>query len=637
MFIHGSLKSLLPLWKNLATNQRYSPYVRKEDLSTFDTRANNEGLAFLTTTLPSLGKALDAYHSTFEWVCPEGFKILSIDPKGRCIPEFLGLAVYAALEGDSIAVDCVRQLSLIFYKYEVDYTDRVREEFLQKFRQTDAELPILSIEKDYNNDLSVLIRVMRRMIRRILCNTDPKQIRPSHGGGATACHTRNEDKHHTLRYFKQLDDIYPYDELFFYSPSHLIDSWERLENAPVGVPQARVCLVPKDSRGPRVISCEPAEFMFAQQGIMELLYRTLETHRETAGLINFADQSINRELARQSSIDGEYSTIDLSDASDRVSLDLVKLVFPENWVECFEACRSDTTLLPDKSVVKLNKFAPMGSACCFPVEALIFWSAAEATKWTAFSSDHDDPEGEISLSDRETLKSYVYGDDIIIPRKLFSRVVARLECLGLVVNGPKSYRDGPFRESCGGDYHKGYDVTPVRIRKPLVSSVKPVDLKDPLSNGIVHNADLANLFIAKFGLESTLTLVHTIEESIGYIFPRTLLDVPCTLRTEPAISNDVFFQKRWNNDLQRFEHRILAQSMAAKYCHPPNWEELHRMELARGSSESSRFETMSRMDIPDSIEARYSNPVKAVNKRLHPGQYADVHSARLKWRWTWLG
>jgi len=617
--ISGDLKSLLLLWENLANNQRYSSFVRKEDISTFYVRANNEGLPFLTSTLPTLGKAIDNFHSTFEWICPSNFSVKQITEEGYAIPEFLGLAVEAALKGNSIAVDCVRQLSLIFYKYEVDYDDHTRERFLDQFRKTDAGLPLLSSLKGDNLNLKELIEGMRRLISRVLCNTDPREIRPSHGGGATACHTRNEDKHHLLRYFAQLDDVYPYDDLFFYSPSHLIDNLARLENAIVGIPQARVCLVPKDSRGPRVISCEPAELMFAQQGLMRLLYEVIETHHMTAGRVNFTDQRINRELARHASVHGDYATIDLSDASDRVSLDLVELVFPPNWVECFKACRSDTTLLPDKSVVKLNKFAPMGSACCFPVEALVFWACAEASTNDRYTD---------SAAQRGTAGStFVYGDDIIIPTEMYSRVTEALELIGLLVNKTKSYHGGPFRESCGGDYHKGYDVTPVRVRKPMRSS----------ELGIVYNADLANLFIAKFGEEHVWDLIHTIEESIGYVFPRTLLSVPCTLRLEKVATNNVFFRRRFNSEYQRFEYRILSHVMAVKTVHPPNWEELHRMELAKGPRGSSRFSTMSRVDIPDSSEQRYENQTKLVDSKLEPGQYADVHSARLQWKWVWLG
>jgi hypothetical protein len=520
----------------------------------------------------------------------------------------------------------VRQLSLIFYKYEVDYDDITREKFLDQFRETDRGLPTFSFAKGDNSPVAKLLKEMRRIIGRVLCNTDPRQIRPSHGGGATACRTRNEDKHHTLRYFKQLDDVYPYDDLFFYSPSHLIDRMDRLEDAPVGIPEARVCLVPKDSRGPRVISCEPAELMFAQQGLMRLMYGVLETHPMTAGRINFTDQSINRQLARQASIANEYATIDLSDASDRVSLNLVELVFPQDWVDCFKACRSGTTVLPDKSVVKLNKFAPMGSSCCFPVEALVFWACVEAKKRIeAIDCFHGDrPAMERFF---RIYPTFVYGDDIIVPAEYYGRAVEGLEQIGLLVNKTKSYSDGPFRESCGGDYHKGMDVTPVRVRKPLVSS----------ENGIVYNADLANLFIAKFGEEESWTLVHTIEESINYVFPRSKLGLPGTLQVEPALSNDVFFAKKWNNNFQRWEHRILSQSMNVLTVHPPNWEELHRMELARGSSGINHFDTMSRIDIPDSSEDRYEHKAKALNAKLKPGQYVDVHSTRMQWRWTWLG
>ena len=625
--ISGDLKSLLLLWENLATHQRYSSFVRKEDLSTFYTRANNEGLPFLTTTLPTLGKALDNFHSTFEWQCPPQFSVLRITDKGFAIPEFLGDAIQCALEGDSIAVDCVRQLSLIFYKYKVDYDDHTRERFLDQFKITDAGLPLLSSLKRDNTHLERLIEGMRLLISRVLCNTDPRDIRPSHGGGATACHTRNEDKHHRLRYFKQLDDVYPYDDLFFYSPSHLIDSLERLENAPVGVPQARVCLVPKDSRGPRVISCEPAELMFAQQGLMKLLYEVIETHHMTAGRVNFTDQRINRELARHASVHDDFATIDLSDASDRVSLDLVELVFPPNWVECFKACRSDTTLLPDKSVVKLNKFAPMGSACCFPVEALVFWACAEAATNDLYTGPATH-RGTAGLT-------FVYGDDIVIPTHSYGRVTEALESIGLLVNRTKSYYGGPFRESCGGDYHKGYDVTPVRVRKPIRSS----------ECGIVHNADLANLFIAKFGKDECWSLIHTIEDSLNYVFPRTLLKVPCTLRLENSVSNDVFFQRRWNSksdksdkeNLQRWEYRILSHVMDTKVFHPPNWEELHRMELAKGPCGQSRFERQGSEEQPDSSEVRYENLSKIIDSQLEPGQYADVHSAHMQWKWTWLG
>ena len=347
--LDGNLKSLGLFWANLASNQRYETYVQEEDISTFWRRLSNEGLTFLTVVLPRIGKALDSFHSTSEWEAPSGFETrnaISSDLDSTeqdknllpILPLFLGNAVEAAMNGDSIAVDCVRQLTLVFYKLEVDYGEEKEQQFLASFKKTDEDL--LSVFDDVDCFRDDVIDRMGRLIKRILVNSDPLDISPSHGSGATACRTPNWRKHHRpLHYYAKLDDVFPYSDYFFYNHTHLCDEYGRLENSlPQSVPRARVCLVPKDSRGPRVISCEPAEFMFIQQGIMKKLYKTLETHPLTSGYVNFTDQTVNRELARIASKGKvRLATIDLSDASDRVSLVLVERFFPPNWSRAFEA------------------------------------------------------------------------------------------------------------------------------------------------------------------------------------------------------------------------------------------------------------------------------------------------------------
>jgi hypothetical protein len=170
-------------------------------------------------------------------------------------------------------------------------------------------------------------------------------------------------------------------------------------------------------------------------------------------------------MAREGACTGRYATLDLKEASDRVSLALVRRLFPRNWVEAFEACRSSGTVLPDGTYVPFDKFAPMGSALCFPVEALIFWSLAKAA----------------TVKDRDALKRLyrnrlrpdergclsVYGDDIICETSSYEQVVEVLEAVGLKVNTAKSYRSGPFRESCGHDYYLGGYVTPIRVKSPF--------------------------------------------------------------------------------------------------------------------------------------------------------------------------
>ena len=615
----GDLKSLRLLWANLATNQRYRPYVEEFDIRTFDRRLDNEGLTFLTVVLPRIGKALDRFHSTSEWIPPEGFvlrKDISVIPdlgfgfpEASKIPVFLGNAVEAALNGDSIAVDCVRQLTLVFYKLEVDYGEEMEKQFLVNFKTIDQSLlSVFSIVNDLRDD--IIIR-MGNIIRRVLCNSNPFDIIPSHGSGATACRTPNWKKHHrALRYFAKLDDAYPYSDYFFYNATHLADEYQRLRDSqPESVPKARVCLVPKDSRGPRVISCEPAEFMFIQQGIMKRLYETLETHPLTSGFVNFTDQTINRELARLSSKgDLRLATIDLSDASDRVSLELIRRVFPENWFRALEACRSEVTVLPNGEEVKLNKFAPMGSSCCFPVEALVFWACAVATIQR------------ISRVERSYPNVYVYGDDIVIDSELFESVASGLESIGLKVNRDKSYWKGPFRESCGGDYHLGVDVTPVRVRHFLSKS----------RTSVMTNADLANSFCAKFGYSDSTSLVSVIETEGGYVYPRSELQLPAVIRCTPGASNDVFFKRRFNKNLQREEYRILRCIAPSKERQPPNWEELFRKQLSKARVNDTMLSN-------DSFLDRYVNPVAIQDSRALPGWYTDPHTVVNIWDWTWLG
>jgi len=591
----GGLKSLHSLWVNLASNQRYSNLLDESDLITFTRRLENEGLAFLTTVLPTLGKALDGFHSQKEWISPPDFST------GRDgLPTFLGRPIRLALGGDSLAVDYVRQMTLIFYKLEVDYDEKTVRDFLSSFKSIDSESFMPSGNVHDLSDLAQShIGMMRRIIGRVLCNANPLDIRPSHGSGSTACRTVNSDKYHRVRYFPDLDDVYCYSDHFFYSVNHLVDEYDKLVNSTVSRPEARICLVPKDSRGPRVISCEPAELMYIQQGIMRLLYDTLETHPLTKGFLNFADQQTNRGLAREGSLHDNYATIDLSDASDRVSLNLVRSVFPPIWVRCLEACRSKTTILPDGERVELNKFAPMGSSCCFPVEALVFWASAYASTLTVDRHSSDLP--------------YVYGDDIIIRSRFSEAVMVGLESIGLLVNRNKSYVSGPFRESCGGDFHNGMDVTPVRVRKAL--SIE--------STGLATNADLINSFIDKFGYENSHKIIRSIESSLGHTYPRSELSFPTSIRSSTCASNDVLYRRRWNKSLQRFEHRIPTVAFKKRQYHPAGWSELLRKELSREL----------RQDSP----GKYLNPLAIADRDLEPGWYTDAHSVHRKWCWTWLG
>jgi hypothetical protein len=606
VMINGDLKSLThyrKVWVSLAQTSKYAPYVNSRDVETFLRRVENEGITFLTQVLPLLGKALDGYFSSGVFICPPDFK-----RSDTGVPLFIEKAFNCALEGDSAAVDCVRQLSYVFYKLEVAFDDARTKEVLDEFIQIDTTLP--------NSDTYSSERVVetaKSLIKRVLCNIDPYDIRPRHSTGATSCRTKNSDKWAKLRYSRKLDDVYPYSSHFFLSPTHLSDELRRLGDCEELDPCARVCLVPKDSRGPRVISCEPAEFMYIQQGLMTIIYEGLARHNLTRGLVNFTDQNVNRDLARKSSLNGELATLDLSEASDRVSLELVRVLFPDNWFECLSSCRSEETRLPDGRRIVLRKFAPMGSSCCFPIEALIFWAISTAATLTEQSFKPSPCEHlRYEFLGRSTWRVwntvFVYGDDIICPASSAEMIISALELVGLKVNLKKCFIDGPFRESCGGDYHLGNDVAPIRFKKPFNKS----------SLTRVAHVDFLNLLTEKFG--PIFPIISMMEEYWGQI-PRSHRRVPLALVTkEHALHNEPTFRKRFNKSLQRTEYRIPQPSTAKFFARQPDWIELLRSSLSKGSSVHG-FET---------FEAKASIGLK-------PGEYVVPNSTKIKWEWVYLG
>jgi hypothetical protein len=90
--------------------------------------------------------------------------------------------------------------------------------------------------------------------------------------------------------------------------------------------------------------------------------------------------------------------------------------------------------------------ATMGSAVCFPIETIVFYSISKAVlQLFGYTGD-----------------PYVYGDDIIVPTKYAGYVMDVLEAYGFVVNREKSFTNPrlAFRESCGVNGLLGVDVTP---------------------------------------------------------------------------------------------------------------------------------------------------------------------------------
>nr|URG16490.1 MAG: RNA dependent RNA polymerase [Leviviridae sp.] len=215
----------------------------------------------------------------------------------------------------------------------------------------------------------------------------------------------------------------------------------------------RVTTVPKTAQVDRAIAIEPSINIFLQKGVDNLMRNRLLRYG-----CDLRDQSRNQDLAREASIDGSLSTVDLSSASDTISREIVRFFLPSDWYALCDDIRSHEYTIDGENWSEYQKFSSMGNATTFPIESLIFYSVALAvTRLTG------GPEEKVS----------VYGDDIIIPRNGTLLLFEVLSHLGFRPNTQKSFALHEFRESCGEDFINGVQTRPVYISK-LPKSVPEV-------------------------------------------------------------------------------------------------------------------------------------------------------------------
>jgi len=226
--------------------------------------------------------------------------------------------------------------------------------------------------------------------------------------------------------------------------------------------------VPKSSHIDRVACKEPEGNMYLQRMLGLQIRKKLRRFG-----INLQDQSQNRHLAFVGSKSRSYATIDLSSASDTISREVVKSLLPSEWFRVLDDLRLKQTVLPDGSIHQLEMFSSMGNGFTFELESLIFWALARGA-----ARAYGIP-GKIS----------VFGDDIIVVPEL-ARILTRvLPFFGFIMNESKTFMTGPFRESCGGWYTNGSDVTPFFYRERVKNMTDVIQLanqaldwllKDPL-------------------------------------------------------------------------------------------------------------------------------------------------------------
>lgn len=535
------------------------------DEATLRRRVRGEGFSFLTTTLPLLGKGLEVGLESGSMPQVPHFTV----KPGCTYPEFLsgafsnifgadGLLLSAP---DALSVRLIRQICFLFYKIEASYSETVVSLFLQKFEDTDRAIGDLV----FSPSALSLISGAGNVLTKVFDEFDSKTIVPRHGPGAVSTGERLEQKWDFSRLYDDIHQFYPYYDYFTVGGSREVldrlDWYKSLLRRKSG--EAKVILVPKDSRGPRLISCEPLEYQFIQQGLGRSIMSHLEGNFWTKGQVNFTYQNVNQQLAFESSQTRRYATIDLKDASDRVSLSLVERLFANNEqvLLALRATRSTHTLLPSGRSLELSMFAPMGSALCFPVESVCFWALCVAAIQRDYRVDLLNVAHEV----------FVYGDDIIVPTSYTECVMGALESVGLLVNRQKSFYKGYFRESCGVDAYQGVNVTPVRVKKPF-------PLKKSDATGFAAWTALANRLMQNGYREASDLVFTRIESMFGLLpFGTSFSGYPCRLVEDPMIAeefNKLRCRYQFNDQFQRWEFWVLNLADRRRKTDLDGWQRL---------------------------------------------------------------
>lgn len=710
--MNGTIKSLDPYKQISAALLRDVQTLHSEvfSMSALDattgrlsTRLAEEGLGFLTETLPRLGKRLDKALASGDTFNVRGLRFKTL-PNSE-LPEFLGELFRLVFNDDGSilptpsvsSVRSIRQVCYSFYKLELGYAPALEQAVIEKFVRTDRQLsdwnevffnyekyfaihnPIATVFRTLEKSKAVwdrradsclsgalvlgasndvieaclinasvchqqstriagqlrwlrILRAARVLLARLFRHFDPKDIIPSHGPGAVSTREQLWDKWTWTHIPDRIAQVWPIDEYFFVNLDHVCDRLQYLMSRGDMESPARVVLVPKDSRGPRLISCEPLENQWIQQGLGRAIVQLVESHPLTRYEVRFTDQTPNQVAALHGSSSGVYSTLDLEEASDRVCLGLVHLLFPEPLRSALMAARSQETQLPDGQKIKLQKFAPMGSALCFPIMALTIWSllkagAVDAGGNNVLSLKGDTVDGHL----------LVYGDDVIVKTAKAADAINILESFGLKVGRDKSCTGvkGLFRESCGMDAFRGVSVTPVRFRTAWTSAPRPepymsyIEYANALCKRGYHytHRQLCELLFRTYG---------PLADDDWELPVPSVIDLPDEYRSN---------KRRTNYDLQKVERRVLDVCSRPVTKAVDGWMMLLRYFTSKVESKSfkdieSRMrclvarglidqanDTPRRSGVPDWV--RIINPDPPISVL----SYTKRSSNSLAWRW----
>lgn len=501
-----------------------APTVR--DAKRITDRVAHEGDSFLTITLPAFGQ--DFLRSLDQGQIADHMFLGFKRQRDTRLPRFLSGFVQRVFDNtgairpdpDVQSISCVIQICMLHKKVLLPCTKERELSAERRFLAVDDECNVYG-DLPYDDPARKLFRHVAAIILSDMTKGSPYGIpeewQPRHGPGVNTTRTFGNAKWEFQEWNSRFDWFFPWSEYGHGSIQVSLDLLAEENHSGIRGPTptfvsptdetpVKVVFVPKTLKSPRVIAVESQAMQFAQQAMRHWLVECIQQSTYTKGRINFSDQTCNQSLALSASRDGKFATLDMKDASDLVTLGHVNDLFCSNplLLEMVLSLRSSHATLPSGHSVALKKFASMGSAICFPVEAFAFFVASVSSRL----------QGANRLPTPAHVKRmcgqvYVYGDDIIVPANEAPVICETLDSkYKFRVNHHKSFWTGRYRESCGSDAYDGTPVTPVYCRRTY-----PADKRD--AESIVSWVSLANQLYAVGHWDACMAVREALETLLG--------------------------------------------------------------------------------------------------------------------------
>lgn len=241
--------------------------------------------------------------------------------------------------------------------------------------------------------------------------------------------------------------------------------------------------VPKNYKKNRMIAKEDPYATWCMKAFVDLLYSIFKQFSPYRNCIDLEDQSRAQKLCIASSMTDnlfDVCTIDLTSASDSISLCLLLSVLPNEVGKWVSALRSEKFYITIAGKVKqytTHMACTSGQRQTFILESFFFLAVSivghdRANCFMELPKQCRKTLGKKAIVyHRHTEAINVYGDDIEVPRFAFDSVISLLERLDLIPNREKSF-DQNYLESCGAEAYWGIDMTTRYFpRKPLTTNL----------------------------------------------------------------------------------------------------------------------------------------------------------------------